>query len=142
MYDVIIVNRLNFTKVQEFVIIVKALIYDKLRNLFKMFTYCEFIDKNWDKSNSFKTHLKFNSSRHAKILIFSQLTPITAMIIRFITLLLFTGFSLYGRWLLMGSTLPVFQEIDNPASFQENFFDRVCNFYRTFKLLENTEKFI
>lgn len=38
------------------------------------------------------------------------------------------------RWKVMGSSSPVFQRIDNPASFEENFFVRVANYNHVYAL--------
>lgn len=35
----------------------------------------------------------------------------------------------YGRWLVMGGTKPVFQPVDNPAAFEPNPFKKVCIHY-------------
>lgn len=35
---------------------------------------------------------------------------------------------LFGRWQIMGARAPVFQQVDNPASFEENIFIRIINY--------------
>lgn len=40
-------------------------------------------------------------------------------------------FILYGRWTVMGSP-PIFQQIDNPASFLKSPIERVYNLYYTY----------
>lgn len=47
------------------------------------------------------------------------------MIVRVTILVITTVTALYIRWLVMGSTLPVFQETDNPTSFENDFYTRV-----------------
>lgn len=127
MYDIVIVNKLTASKIWEFFgLFVKVLISNNFKNLPHLGNYFEFLDKNWCKMRAFKSNLKCSSNGVNKIAIPSNLAPLNNMVMRHLFMTVVTVLAIYIRWLLMGSTVPVFQEIDNPASFQDNFFYRVC----------------
>lgn len=48
-----------------------------------------------------------------------------SLIFRFSALVVTGILLLFTRWRIMGSKPPIFQPVDNPASFQENFWTRV-----------------
>ena len=52
--------------------------------------------------------------------------------------LFITGIALlFGRWHIMGSTPPVFQLVDNPASFEESLIMRVSSAQFTYTILKS-----
>lgn len=129
MYDIVIVNKLTPRKIWElFGLLVKMLICNNFKNLPQLGNYFEFLDKNWCKMKTFKSNFKCTSNGVNKIVIPSNYAPLTNMVARHLVMTVVTVFAIYIRWLLMGSTVPVFQEIDNPASFQDNFLYRVSMF--------------
>ncbi|XP_054708383.1 protein O-mannosyl-transferase TMTC4-like [Uloborus diversus] len=51
------------------------------------------------------------------------------------SVLIFGGCSLLAlRWYIMGSSTPVFQQVDNPASFEESIFVRIINYHYIYAL--------
>lgn len=67
------------------------------------------------------------SSKNSNVGVTLPTYSLAALIFRHIVLGTMTAAALYTRWWLMGSMLPKFQKIDNPASFEENFFIRVSD---------------
>ncbi|GIY68311.1 protein O-mannosyl-transferase TMTC4 [Caerostris extrusa] len=51
-------------------------------------------------------------------------------------IILFLGgcFLLALRWFIMGASTPVFQQVDNPASFEENILVRVINYHYIYSM--------
>lgn len=126
MYDIVIVNKLTPSKIWElFGLLVKMLICNNFKTLPQLGNYFEFLDKNWCKMKTFKSNFKCGSNGVHKIVIPSNYAPLTNMVARHFVMTVVTMFAIYIRWLLMGSSVPVFQEIDNPASFEDNFVYRV-----------------
>lgn len=125
VYDIIVANRLTIGKIQRlFSSFVKIFLQKNLNYLPKTFHYCIFSRRYSSRASDLKSHSKFSSARQ-NVVIHVQISSFTIIIIRNLVLFLATGVALYIRWLLMGSTLPVFQETDNPASFEKSFLYRV-----------------
>lgn len=125
VYDIIVANRLTLARIQRlFSSFVKISLHKNLNYLPKIFHYCIFSRRYSSRASDLKSHSKFSSARQ-NVVIHVQLSSFTTIIIRNLVLFLATGVALYIRWLLMGSTLPVFQETDNPASFEKSFLYRV-----------------
>ncbi|KAE8745748.1 hypothetical protein FOCC_FOCC007544 [Frankliniella occidentalis] len=55
-------------------------------------------------------------------------------IIRSLSLIIAGLLLLYARWYVMGSKPPVFQQVDNPASFDKNFWTRVWTYNYLYSL--------
>lgn len=130
VYDIVIVNKLTPSKIWElFGLFVKMLICNNYKNLPQLGNYFEFLNENWYKMKSLKSNLKCCSNGVNKIIIPSNYVPLINMVTRHLVMIVVTVLAIYIRWLLMGSTVPVFQEIDNPASFQDNLLNRVSMFF-------------
>ncbi|XP_063392761.1 protein O-mannosyl-transferase TMTC4 [Cydia fagiglandana] len=72
-----------------------------------------------------------NSSRSRKRKQFYddiQLLPSAEVIIRITVIVLAIMLLLYGRWIIMGGSPPVFKPIDNPASFSDSKLTKIYTF--------------
>lgn len=128
VYDILVVNKLTYGRIVELISHTKkSLNFKNFRNLLNILVFCEYLENNTEKCNGFKSMTKSSVSRNAQYGESLRISSQIAMVIRHFILLITTGMTLYVRWWLMGSMPPIFQKIDNPASFEENFFIRVSN---------------
>ena len=118
------VNKLTTRKLYELVYsVLRILVNQNLNTLPKVLNVYEIHSNNGFNKIHSKPISNGRGLQTIMTLINSKL-PVM-MIVRITILVFITIAALYVRWLVMGSTLPVFQETDNPASFLDNIYSRV-----------------